>query len=318
MDFVLPHVLAAPMAGGPSTPELVDAVSFGFLAFGTCSVDDARAQLARTTGDYGVNLFSEQTEKPEDTDVESIAAELGVEVPTADLTCGYPAKFAAVLDAIDAGRGPRVVSTMFGCFPETDIQALHERGVEAWVNVTNPEDALTATQRGADKLVVQGPNAGGHRGTWSITAEPDWRSLPELFAAVREVTDLPLIAAGGVRTSSDIAQLIEFGAVAVMCGSAFLLADEAGTSEFNRELLAAGGSSTSTRAFSGRYARGLETTFTREHPDMPAIYPYLNAMLKPRRSDLDFAYCLVGEPAAQLHAGSAKGIEQRLLGTLEV
>ncbi|MHA2788513.1 nitronate monooxygenase [Corynebacterium sp. S7] len=313
MDFVLPPVIVAPMAGGPSTPELVNAVSFGFLALGTCSVDDARAQLAKATGDFGINLFSAQTEQPAPGDVAAVATELGVEVPAVDLTCGYPAKFAAVLEAIDAGTGPRVVSIMFGCFSSSDIAALHSRGVEAWVNVTTPEDAVAATQLGADKLVVQGPNAGGHRGTWSITAQPDSRSLPDLVAAVRKVTELPLIAAGGVRTSSEVAGLVGLGAASVMCGSAFLLADEAGTSQFNRELLAAGGSSISTRAFSGRYARGLETTFTSRHPDMPAIYPYLNAMLKQRREEPEFAYCLVGEPATGILAAPAREIERRLL-----
>lgn len=309
----LPTVIAAPMAGGPSTPELVNAVQFGFLALGTCSVDDARDQMRRTRGSYGVNLFCPQQETPDHNAVQAMADELGVEVPVVDLSNGCEAKFAAVLSAIDEGHGPDAVSTMFGSLTTEQIDALHSRGVEAWATVTNTTDADTASRRGNDRLIVQGPKAGGHRGTWTIHDEPDQRQLPDLLQAVAAVTDLPLVAAGGARSSADAARLLAAGACSVACGSAFLLADEAGTSLFNRDLLAAGGSSISTRAFSGRYARGLATAFTDAHPNLPPIYPYLNPMLQGRREDVSYAYCLVGENPEALSAGPAHVIEQGLL-----
>ncbi len=313
MVFELPPVLVAPMAGGPSTPELVNAVDFGFLAFGTCSVDEARSQMKQTRTEYGVNLFMPQQEEPHPDDVQQMADHLGVEVPTVDLSNSYDAKFVAVMDAIDAGNGPAVVSSMFGCFTEKHITALHDRGVEAWATVTNTHDACRATQRGIDRLIVQGPNAGGHRGTWNIAEIPDQRTLPDLLTAIGAVTTVPLIAAGGARNSADIASLLEHGAQSVACGSAFLLADEAGTTPSNRALLSAGGASVSTRAFSGRYARGLETEFMRAHPNLPPLYPYLNAMLKDRRSEPDLAYCLVGTRPGAIRPGPARVIEAMLL-----
>lgn len=89
---------------------------------------------------------------------------------------------------------------------------------------------------------------------------------------------------------------------------------EAGTSAFNRELLAGGGKSVSTRAFSGRFARGLETEFTRVHPKLPPMYPFLNPILKPRRQEKDaaVAYCLVGEQVEKINGGSVAEILWRL------
>jgi len=85
---------------------------------------------------------------------------------------------------------------------------------------------------------------------------------------------------------------------------------EAGTSAYNRDLIRRGGVTVCTRAFSGRYARGLETDYTRAHPDLPPVYPMLNSVLKERRAQHDdaVAYCLVGEPLAKIRGGSVADI----------
>lgn len=104
------------------------------------------------------------------------------------------------------------------------------------------------------------------------------------------------------------------GVAAAVCGSAFLLADEAGTSPANREMLSEGGPTVSTRALSGRVARGLATEYTAQHSDAPAIYPHLNQILRLRRAagDKAVAYCLVGEPATGLGGGRVEDILRRL------
>ncbi|WP_342319361.1 nitronate monooxygenase [Corynebacterium mayonis] len=298
MDF--PDVVAAPMAGGPSTPELVNAVTFGFLALGTCTAEAARAQLAAAQAPFGVNLFYPQPE-PSLGDVRRTAARFHADVPQVDVTSGFAAKFALVLDA-----APAVVSTTFGCFTQQEISRLHACGSEAWVTVTNEFEAREAARRGADGLIVQGPLAGGHRGTWDQRDTPDERELGDLITAIVRKVDLPLIAAGGVRDAGGVDRLLARGASSVACGSAFLLADEAGTSEQNRQLLKKGGISVSSRAFSGRFARGLETPFVREHPDIPPIYPYLKPMLP------DTPYCLVGADFSGLAEGPASDIERAL------
>lgn len=307
----LPRVIAAPMAGGPSTPELVNVVGFGFLAWGTCPLEQARDELSLIDEPFGINLFYPQREEPRREDLDAIAAELGAEIPEPDYTFGFHDK----LDLALADGRAAIISCTFGCFTEQEFRRIHDAGIQAWVTVTNEVDAIKAAELGADGVIVQGPKAGGHRSTWTIAEEPDKRDLEPLLSGIFRHVNIPMIAAGGARTSEDVERLIEWGASSVACGSAFLLADEAGTSDTNRALLRAGGESVSSRAFSGRYARGVETRFTREHDDLPPLYPQLNAMQKPLRNNPDYSYCLVGEDfAGALWEGPAAEIEAKLLG----
>lgn len=303
MGMQLPKIIAAPMAGGPSTPALVNAVTFGFLAFGTCSVSQAREELAEVTGNFGVNFFMPQRIAPDQRDVRALAAELGVEVPDVDLSCGFEDKFAIALEA-----GPAVVSSTFGCFSEREIQRAHNAGAQAWATVTNEEEAKVAVARGVDALVVQGISAGGHRATWSPNETPDPRDTLELVRVLKDIR-VPIIAAGGARTPYDVDRLIEAGATAVSCGSIFLMTDEAGTSLRNRELLQSDRSTIASRAFSGRVARGIQSAFTDEYPDLPPLYPYL----RPMTSEND--YCLVGARRGTLPTGPAAAVEAWMAGT---
>jgi nitronate monooxygenase len=301
----IPQIIVAPMAGGPSTPHLVNAAaaagSLGFLATGGAPAAVLRAQLSEVTGRYGVNLFTRQAPLASLADVERIAA--GRPLPEVDLSNDFDAKFAAVLGA---PHPPAVVSATFGPFSRAEITALHTRGIAAWVTVTNPADARTAAELGADALVVQGPEAGGHRSTWTVEETPDQRPLSELARSID--VDLPLVVAGEIRERADVAAALALpGVVAVSCGSAFLLAEEAGTSVVNRRLLREGGVSVASRAFSGRVARGLETDYIREHPDMPPIYPYLRP-LTPEQP-----YCLVGESVEKLTEGTVAEVLSRLM-----
>lgn len=303
MGMQLPKIIAAPMAGGPSTSALVNAVTFGFLAFGTCSVAQAREELAEVNGNFGVNFFMPQQIAPDQRDVRALAAELGVEVPDVDLSCGFEDKFAIALEA-----GPAVVSSTFGCFSEHDIQRAHNAGAQAWATVTNEEEAKVAVARGVDALVVQGISAGGHRATWSPNDTPDPRDTPELVRALKGI-GVPIIAAGGARTPEEVDLLIDAGAVAVSCGSVFLLSGEAGTSPRNRELLQSDRPAVASRAFSGRVAQGIQSAFTVAHPDLPPLYPYLRPMT------LNNDYCLVGARRGTLPTGPAAAVEAWMAGT---
>lgn len=288
------------MAGGPTTPALVNAVTFGFLALGTCTPAQARQWLAQCQAPFGANLFVPQ-EEPLLDDVSVTAQLLHADVPTVDVTSGFQEKFALVLEA-----APAVVSSMFGAFTNEQVDQLHAVGAQAWVTVTSVSEAHQALH--ADGLIVQGSLAGGHRGTWDQRTEPGDASLGELLTQIVPL-GLPVIAAGGVRGPEDVDKLHALGAASVACGTAFLLADEAGTSERNRELLRSDAPSVSTRAFSGRYARGLETAFTRAHPHLPPIYPYLRPMT------LENDYCLVGADRGELMEAPAAEIEALLAAT---
>lgn len=311
-------VIPAPMAGGPTTVDLVRAAhqagSFGTLGLGSASVDFARSQIDACAGiPFGVNLFCPQD--PLTPEQLAAAAELaaaeGATLPDPDYSFGFHDKLELALQG-----GARVVWSMFGTFDSEQLARIHAAGAEAWTTVTTPDEARAAATLGVDALCVQGPAAGGHRGTWDRTALPDDRPLAELIAAVHEAVhavapNIPLIAAGGLRTASDVTQVLSLpGVAAASCGSAFLLSKEAGTSDYNRKLLQRGGATVSTRAFSGRHARGLENDYTRAHPGIPPVYPMLNSVLKERRAQHDaaVAYCLVGEPAAKIRGGSVADI----------
>ena len=183
------------MAGGPSTPALVNAVSFGFIALGTCTVAQARGWLAACEPPFGANLFVPQRE-PKLDDVLTVARRLHQEVP--EVSSDYAEKFALVLDA-----APAVVSSTFGCFTDNEIAQLHAAGSEAWATVTNPAEIAEAQRRGVDGVIVQGPRAGGHRATWDQHDNPDQRTLEELLA----LASGPVIAAGGVRGPEDVEKL---------------------------------------------------------------------------------------------------------------
>ena len=307
-------VIPAPMAGGPTTVDLVRAAhtagSFGTLGLGSASVDSARSQIDACAGiPFGVNLFCPQDPlTPEQlTAAAELATAEGASLPDPDYSFGFHDKLELALEG-----GARVVWSMFGTFEAEQLARIHAAGAEAWTTVTTPGEAHVAAERGVDVLCVQGPAAGGHRGTWDHTAHPDDRELAELVTAVHEACPhIPLIAAGGLRTAAEVSRALRLpDVVAASCGSAFLLSEEAGTSAYNRDLIRGGGVTVCTRAFSGRYARGLETDYTRAHPDLPPVYPMLNSVLKERRAQHDdaVAYCLVGEPLAKIRGGSVADI----------
>ena len=102
-SFTLPPVIAAPMAGGPSTPKLVNAVSFGFLAWGTCTPTTARDELGNTSVPFGINLFYPQSYQPSQADLEAVVQRLGPDtgtrLPQVDLTAGFAEKFTLALNS---------------------------------------------------------------------------------------------------------------------------------------------------------------------------------------------------------------------------
>jgi nitronate monooxygenase len=155
------------------------------------------------------------------------------------------------------------------------------------VTVTSLYEAGVAVAAGADSLVVQGPNAGGNRATFAPDMDPGSESLFQLIDRIhRAHRDLPIIAAGGLGTAEDVAGVLRRGAVAAQVGTALLLSDEAGTSPGHRvammnQLFA---KTIVTRAFSGRYARGLENEFIRLFDNVaPLGYPEVNQMTLPIR-----------------------------------
>ena len=303
------------MAGGPSTPALAAAVSsaggLGFLAAGYLTpqrvAEAITAARSLTGGPIGVNLFVPQPCLASDAQLDRyrqllapLAERYGVEpghpYPDDD---GWPAKLDVVADL-----APEAVSFTFGC-PEPAVMArLRGRGVLTMVTVSSLGEAAVAVQVGADSLVVQGPEAGGHRSIFDPGAEPPTVPLMTLLAQTAGL-GVPVVAAGGLGDAAAVRRVCDGGAVAAQVGTALLLCDEAGTSEVYRRALRDERFTETmmTRAFSGRYARSLTNGLaTRYSAEAPAGYPQINQMTGPIRA----AAAAAGDPqGVSLWAGAA-------------
>ena len=292
-------IVGAPMAGGSGTPALAAAVTnaggLGCLASGYVSperlADDIAAARAATSGPIGVNLFVPQPSVAEvhrldhyADALDDLAEHYGVEVgyPKFGDDDGWKQKLEVVADL-----RPEMVSFTFGAPPPDVMRWFGALGMLLFNTVTSAYEAGIALAAGADGLIVQGPHAGGHRGTFAPDMDPGTESLHELLARIRRsARDVPLIAGGGLGTTEDVAAVINRGAVAAQVGTALLLSDEAGTHAAHRAALQHPEfvSTVVTRAFSGRYARGLENDFTRLFNDVaPLGYPEVNQMTSPIR-----------------------------------
>ena len=286
-------VVLAPLAGGPSTPELAAAVSdaggLGFLAAGYLSAAELAARIARTreltTQTFGVNLFVPQTAGDPEA-LKAYAQRLGSEAAKAGQRLGelrtddddWTAKLALL-----AETPVPLVSFTFGCPPGDVIGRLRDSGSEVWVTVTSVEEARQAQSAGADALVVQGFEAGGHRGGFTDT--DDATGLLALLQAVAHAVSLPLVAAGGIATGHGLAAVLAAGARAGALGSAFLLCPEAGTAQVHRAALTRPQPTALTRAFTGRLARGLRNRFLSEHSSFaPSAYPQIHHLTAPLRA----------------------------------
>jgi nitronate monooxygenase len=321
IDLRVP-VVQAPMAGGPSTPELAAAVSnaggLGFLAAGYLPPDKLRDQIRRTREltdeGFGVNLFVLEARAVDDAALAAYARELeryGVEL---DKPLYDDDSFAQKIELLIDER-VAVVSATFACPPPATIEALQSAGSEVWVTVTSPEEAVAARDAGADVLVAQGSEAGGHRGSWTDADGPDLTVL-ELLAALRDTIELPIVAAGGIADAGAVRAVLAAGAVAAQAGTAFLLAPEAGTNDGHRRAIARGGETDVTRAFSGRRARAIVNDFVRAHPNAPSAFPHVLFMTAPlrRTGDPGLRNFLAGVNFTQAEELPAAEIVARLAG----
>jgi nitronate monooxygenase len=290
-DLQIP-IVQAPLAGGTSTPALAAAVAsaggLGFLAAGYKTADAVRADIAAlrdsSDGPFGVNLFAPPHAAA---DAAAYRASLCDEAERLGVALGEPRHdddaWADKLAVVAAERVP-LVSFTFGCPDPALVEDLHAGGIDVWVTVTTPAEAELAERAGADALVLQGAEAGGHRGSFDDGAhEPV--GLLALLQLVGARTDLPLVAAGGIATGRGIAAVLAAGASAAALGSALMLTPEAGTSAPHRAALADDGDTALTRAFSGRLARGIVNRFMREHgADAPSAYPDVHHVTTPLRA----------------------------------
>jgi nitronate monooxygenase len=323
-------IVQAPLAGGASTPALAGAVceagALGFLAAGYKTADAVRADLETLRGltarPFGLNVFAPPAGAADDEAVRTYASTLCDESERAGVALGEPRHdddgWDAKLALIEAERVP-VVSFTFGCPDAAIFDRVHAAGSEAWVTVTSPAEARIARDAGADALVVQGVEAGGHRAVFDDDETAADLGVLAAIQLVGAAVDLPLVATGGLATGGAVAAVLAAGAAAAQLGTAFLRTPEAGTAAVHREALAGEAPTALTRAFSGRSARGIVNRFLREHSEgAPSAYPDVHHITAPlraaarERGDADGLHLWAGQAHALAGEEPAGALVRRL------
>jgi nitronate monooxygenase len=219
---------------------------------------------------------------------------------------------------------PAVVSFHFGLPKAEWVQQLKAWGIQIWSSATTVQEAQWLEQHGADAIIAQGLEAGGHRGmflTEDLSTQVGTLSLlPQIVKAVR----LPVIAAGGISSSAAVSAAKALGASAVQVGTAFLTSHEATTSKLHRQALMSDAArhTALTNLFSGRPARGIVNKFMRDfgplNPDAPD-FPLATAALAPLRAAAeaqgaaDYSPLWSGQNASDCQALPAADIAHKLL-----
>lgn len=271
-------ILQAPMLG-VSTPEMVAIISneggLGSLPVGGLSPDTTR-QLIRQTKSltdkpFAVNLFAHDIPVYTDEDLEpmrqlilKIAGKRGYTLNTTDLT-GFT--LYNHLDQIEIliEEKIEIVSFTFGCLDSNNIQKLKQNGCTLIGTATSLEEALYLQERGIDMISIQGIEAGGHRGSFIKDKPPPQIGLFSLLPQIKNNVDIPCIAAGAINNGSTIHAAFDLGADGIQVGTAFIGTQESmAIASYKNKLHEAKDTDTVlTRAFSGRWARGLQNEMMR-------------------------------------------------------
>jgi nitronate monooxygenase len=290
-------IIQAPMAGGPSSQELVAACSaagaLGSFGFAYTQPEEMKKQSAwvraKTGRPFGINLFtSAQPGQIDPTSqrraLDAVAGyykELGLPAPE-PVSAPYAPDLEAQLDAIAEIR-PRVFTVHLNDLNQKRIKAFQSLGILVGGSATCVAEAQQLESLGFDLVIAQGGEAGGHRG--SYLRDP-YQSLTGTLALVRLVVRavrLPVVAAGGIMDGAGIAAALALGAQAAQLGTAFIPCRESGASQAHKDaLLAAREDDTRiTEKFSGKPARGLANRFVREmaEKDAPQLaFPAQNSV----------------------------------------
>lgn len=271
-------VILAPLSGGPGSPELVseccNAGIFGFYGGAYLSEAELSRDIQKikslTKKPFGVNLFVPSPEPVLNPDQVADALQVTLKyrdelgIPQPKVGPPYFESWPKQLEVILSEK-PAVFSFTFGLLPEKDIQRMKYAGIEVVGTATTLEEAVALQKIGVDAVCIQGTEAGGHRGIFDVNADEPNISMRDLLKQCVATLKVPVIAAGGIMTGADVAEVIGFGATAAQMGTAFLLCKEAGTTASYREALRKKCDTTKlTRVFSGRLARGLENRFMKE------------------------------------------------------
>ncbi|WP_370221560.1 NAD(P)H-dependent flavin oxidoreductase [Cytobacillus sp.] len=299
LDIKYP-IFQAPMAGGMTTPELISEVSncggLGNMGAGYMSSDEIRSDIKRirklTDKPFGINLFVPDREASADAEeissMEDVLAryssELGMKEKPSLPEKDYAALYRKQLDVLMEEQVP-VCSFTFGIPESAIISELKKQGTIIIGTATNVKEAVEWEEAGADVIIAQGVEAGGHRGTFG-SEESGLIGSMALIPQAADAVSCPVAAAGGIMDSRGIAAAMMLGAAGAQLGTAFLTCRESGAhSLYKQALLNAREDQTAvTKAFSGKLARGIRNRFMEEMNGLQTLpYPLQNDMTAPIR-----------------------------------
>jgi len=286
-------VLLAPMAG--SCPAGLSAAVVAAGGMGACgaaqmapdAIASWAAELRKACSDgdrapFQMNLWVPEPHPPvrdpaHERDVRAFLSRWGP-AAAADAAGTALQDFDSQCEAILASK-PAAVSSIMGLFPATFVERCKQENIPWWATATTVGEAIAAEAAGADAIIVQGAEAGGHRGCFDHrVGEVQQVGLVSLLPTVADAVRVPVIAAGGIADDRGVAAALLLGASAVQCGTAFLVADEAGIPGAWRKAIpqTLPDDARLTRAFSGRPGRSINTAFVRAAADgsAPAPAPY--------------------------------------------
>jgi len=321
-------LIQAPMAG-VTTPELVAAVSnaggLGSLGAALMQPDELRKTIHRirelTQRPFNVNLFIPSPHQREPIVYEPFLqhlkqyeSELGFGVSR---ELSPPPPFEKQIEVLLQEKVP-IFSFTFGIPPLSILQDFQKRNILVIGTATHVKEALALQEAGVDFIVVQGKEAGGHRGTF---LEDSLLPTLQLIKEIRSHVKKPLIAAGGIMEKKDILAALNAGAAAVQMGTAFITcAESSAHPAYKKALLEWKGRNTVlTKAFTGKEARAIENRFTQEIGDVEIPpFPIAQSLTGPMRKaataahNPEFMSLWAGEKFRFCHSGTAQELIRAL------